>query len=128
MAATNSIDIDSGENLSALEYLSRADQEMAAGNGREAAGLLWKATRATLVGLAREWGLALKGSEYSDFMELADALESVQVREKGYLRGNFIAATVLRDHAAMEVLESSELDFSYDLTRKFIVDCNGVSN
>ena len=128
MAATDSLDIDSGENLSALEYLSRADQEMAAGNGREAAGLLWKATRATLVGLARERGLALKGSEYSDFMELADALESVQVSEKGYLRGNFIAATVLRDHAVMEVLESSELDFSYDLTRKFIVDCNGVSD
>ena len=125
MAAADSIDMESGENLAPLDYLSRADEEMAAGNGREAAGLLWKATRATLVGLGRERGLKLSGSGYSDFMELADALESVPEWEKGYFRGNFIAATVLRDHADMEVLECLELDFSYDLTRQFIVECNG---
>lgn len=113
--------------MTPLEYLTQADAEMAAGNGREAAGLLWQATQATLVELAEKRGVALDSPGYGDFIEVADALESEKSVEKRYFRSNFIAATVLRDHAAMEVLDGSELDFSYDLTRKFIVECNGES-
>ena len=40
--------------MTPLEYLKQADREMAAGNGQKAAGLLWKATEATLVGLAQK--------------------------------------------------------------------------
>ena len=114
--------------MTPMEYLARADEEMAAGNGREAAGLLWEATQATLVELARKRGVAIKGSEYGDFMEVARNLESGNSGEKRYFRSNFIAATVLRDHADMEVLDRSELDFSYELTREFIAECNGKSD
>ena len=113
-----------GESMTPLEYLARADKEMASGNGREAAGLLWKAAEVTLEELGQKRGYALNGPEYEDFMEIADALESDKSGEKHYFRSNFIAASVLRDHADMEVLEDTELDFSYCLTRKFIVECN----
>ena len=43
--------------MTALEYLACADREWAAGNHQEAAALIWKATKATFVGLAKERGL-----------------------------------------------------------------------
>ena len=128
MSSKESATPNSLECATALEYLVQADEEMAAGNGREAAGLLWKATQATLLELARERGLTLNGAEYDDFMDVADALDSGRLAEKHNLRSNFIAATVLRDHAGMDVLDGPELDFSYEVTRKFIVDCSGESD
>ena len=40
------------------EYLRNADKELAAGNRRKAAALLWKATEATFLRLAKERGLS----------------------------------------------------------------------
>ena len=124
MAATDSIDIDSGENLSALEYLARADKEMVAGNGREAAGLLWKATRATLVGLARDKGLDRPENDEDALIELARDMEKHGSISDYYYRGKIAAGSLLREHADSDVLEGYELESSYRVAREFVVKCN----
>lgn len=125
MVAVDSTDIDSGENLSALEYLSRADQEMAAGNGREAAGLLWKATRATLVGLAQDKGLDRPANDEDALIELARDMEKHGSIPDYYYRGKVAAGSLLREHSDSDALEGYELESAYRVAREFVVKCNG---
>lgn len=108
-----------------LEYLSRADKELAFGNHRKAAGYLWQATEATFIGLAKEREL-----DCGDLSAVAVALEkSAGIKGgaavKGDYHSNLIHAKTWREHAHWEVLERYELDDSYELTRAFLVQCNG---
>ncbi len=45
--------------MTPLDYLKQADREMAAGNGRKAAALLWKATETIFLQLAKKRSLDL---------------------------------------------------------------------
>ena len=117
--------MESGENLAPLDYLSRADEEMAAGNGREAAGLLWKATRATLVGLGRERGLERPGNDEDALIELAGAMEKFGSIPDYYYLGKVAAGSLLKEHAGSGALEDYELESAYQVARRFVVECNG---
>ena len=113
--------------LTAVEYLSRADKELAFGNHRKAAGYLWKATEATFIGLARAREL-----DCGDLSAVAVALEKAEGRKgsipaKQDYHSNLIHAKTLREHAEWELLERYELDDNYELTRAFLVQCNGES-
>lgn len=107
------------------EYLSRADKELAFGQHRKAAGYLWKATEATFIGLARAREL-----DCGDLSAVAVALEKAGGRKgsipaKQDYHSNLIHAKTLREHAEWELLERYELDDNYELTRAFLVQCNG---
>ena len=109
------------DSMTPLEYLACADREWAAGNHQEAAGLLWKATKATFVGLAEERGL-----EHDEYMlDLAKALEVKKESSQGYFVGSLIVGTLMRDHYEMDVLEGSELENTYQLNRKFLIEQHG---
>ena len=150
--------------MTPLEYMTCADQELAAGHHRKAAALLWKATEATFLGLARERGLDLDklkkaymskiapvwkrrleswpdpidysdqadpawnldlSLNFGDFIPLAKALGTdPSVRKLDY-KGYLTAASLLRDHALMDVLEDYELESAYDDAREFIAECIG---
>ena len=100
-----------------LEYMKLADKKYAEGEHREASLLMWKATEAVFVELA-DW----RGLDYTeDYISLAKALEKdVDVPQFNY-RGSLVTAKVLRDHAEMDVLETCELQFTYDLAREFVL-------
>ena len=99
------------------KYLALADGKFDSGEYREAAGLMWKATKAVFVDLADSHGL-----DYTeDFISLAKALEKHNSVPKLYYRGGLTVGTALRDHAEMDVLETCELELAYELARKFII-------
>lgn len=103
------------------EYLAGADREWAAGNHQEAAGLLWKATKSTFIQLAEERGL-----EYDEYLiGLAKALEADGAVYEWYYRGNLGVAKLMRDHAEMDVLEGYQLESTFDLVRRFLVEQHG---
>ena len=107
--------------MTPLEYLACADKEWVAGNDQEAAGLIWKATRATFIGLAGK-----KGLDYEEnFVKLAKALEADKSVSEGYYRGNLTVGTLMRDHAEMDVLEGYELESTYRLAQKFLAEQHG---
>ena len=107
--------------MTALEYLACADREWAAGNHQEAAALIWKATKATFVGLAKERGLV-----YDDeLIELAKALEADGAVYPWYYRGNLGVGKLMRDHAEMDVLEGYQLESTFELARQFLVEQHG---
>lgn len=118
MSSPEAVPAEPKGSMTPQEYLARADQEWDKGNHREAAGLLWKATKATFVELALAHGL-----EYDDYLiDLAKALEENGVMPKGYFRSNLGAAKLLRDHAVLEVLEEYELKDAYEGAREFILE------
>ena len=80
-------------NMTPLEYLKQADKEMAAGNHQVAAGLLWKATESTFIGLAEKLGM-----DGNDFREVAKAMEKKNPPYELYYSGNLLFAESLRDH------------------------------
>ena len=106
--------------MNPLEYLKQADKEMAAGNGRIAAGLLSKAIEATLRELAKEQGL-----EITNLEETAKALEAAGAGEKYYFQGTLLTAQMLREHEDGEIMEDYELEGAYIVTRRFLIGCNG---
>lgn len=107
--------------LTPLEYLAAADKEWAAGCHQQAAALLWKATKATFVGLAQERGL-----EYDEHLiDLAKALEKDGSVYAGYYRVRLGAGKLMRDHAELDALEGFRLESAYSLARKFIVEQHG---
>ena len=137
------------------EYLRNADKELAAGNRRKAAALLWKATEATFLRLAKERGLSRNDLvklnadrkppiDYSDhlerierewqldlslpfgvFMALAKTLETADSRPRLDYSGYLITASLLYAHAVTEALEDYELEGAYQETRRFIVERHG---
>ena len=108
-------------NLTPLEYLACADREWEAGNHQEAAGLLWEGTKATFVALAEERGLG-----YDEHMiDLAKALEAEGKVFKGYYRDNLITAKLMRSHSEMDVLEGADLESTFKLARKFVLEQQG---
>lgn len=109
--------------LTALEYTRRADRAMAYGQHREAAGLLWKAVRATFIGLAQKRGLHCD----SDLIALAKDLEADGSVGKGYYRSGLGAGQYLRDHAELGVLSASAARDAYKTVREFIVEQHGES-
>ena len=101
--------------MTPMGYLADADREYAEGNHREAARLLWKATEATFVGLARSRGL-----EYDNLITLAKRLEADNPDAEGYYRGSLITGKLLRDHAELDALETCELEDAYKGGREFV--------
>ncbi len=104
--------------MTPMQYLVDADRELASGNHRQAALLIWKATEATFVGLAHSRGLVS-----DDLIILAKALEVDNPDAKGYYRGSLITGKLLLDHAEMGVLESYELEDAYEGAREFVRQC-----
>ena len=107
--------------MTPLEYLKQADREMVAGNGQKAAGLLWKATEATLVSLAHNQGIEYR----DDLSQLAMALEADGSVEKHHYGSGVVTAKILREHADTEIMEDYELEGAYLVMRNFLVGCNG---
>ena len=107
-----------------LEYLSRADKELAFGNHRKAAGYLWKATEATFIGLARAREL-----DCGDLSAVAVALEKTNWGKGGAARQRYSSSLadgkMLRDHAEWVALEDYQLDYTYGAAREFVAGCNG---
>ena len=118
---------ESDTKMTPLEYMRRADKELAAGNDREAAGLLWKATKATIIELAQARGLECNNLDNSDFIDLAQALEGDESTPGHYYRGKIAAGSLLNAHAEMDALEDYELESAYKVARKFIVQYHGES-
>ena len=107
---------ESANCMTPLEYLANADKEWAAGNDREAAGLLWVATRATFIGLARE-----KGYEDDEhLLRLARELDATGSKYDDYFRLSLGVAKLMRDHYEMDVLEGYELESTFKLSRQFV--------
>jgi hypothetical protein len=146
--------------MTPLDYLKQADREMAAGNGRKAAALLWKATETIFLQLAKKRSLDLDEltrdymdridpvwkrrfeswpapMDYSDQVDpawnldlslpsgdlipLAKALETDDSVPALYYSGYLTAASLLHDHALMDVLEDYQLDSACKETRKFVM-------
>ena len=106
--------------LTPLEYLSRADKELAFGNHRKAAGYLWQATEATFIGLAREREL-----DCGDLSAVAVALEANGGATQHRYSSSLADAKTLRYHAEWVVLEDYQLDYTYEAAREFVAKCNG---
>ena len=104
--------------MTALDYTHAAHKQLAAGNEREAAGLLWKAAEATFIDLGRERGIEHDG----DLIKLAKALEADGSVRKWYYRGTLGGVSLLRAHAEFEALEQWELMDAYKDTLDFILE------
>lgn len=107
--------------LTPLEYATRADKEMAFGNHRAAAGLLWQSIRATFIGLAEERGLPYA----DDLIDLAKTLEADGSVRKRYYSSNLGAGKLLRDHAELDALDPCIAKGAYATMRQFIVEQHG---
>ncbi len=110
------------KGMTPSEYVDLADRELAAGNHRHAAGLLWKATEATFINLADSRGIDRSDPELID---VAKALEADGSVPKFHYRGGLGAGKLLRDHAELDTLEDYELEFAYETMRGFIIECQG---
>ena len=106
--------------MTPLEYLKRADSEMADGNGQQAAGLLCKAIEGAIVQLAFD-----RGIEGVDLYELASALDRKSAAESHHYRGYVVHISTLRLHAEEEVLEDHELEGYALVTRQLVIGLNG---
>ena len=105
-----------------LEYMDLADRELAAGNHRHAAALLWKATEAIFIDLAKERGI---GHSDPDLIDVAKALEADGSVPKLHYRSRLVCGKLMRDHAEMDVLEDYELESAFQVARQFIVEHHG---
>ena len=86
--------------MTALDYTHAAHKQLAHGNEREAAGLLWKAAEATFLALAHKRGIEHNG----DLIEIAKTLDANGAVTKRDHRGSFGGASLLRAHAEFEAL------------------------
>ena len=93
-----------GAEMTALDYTHAAHKQLAHGNERKAAGLLWKAVETTYIDLGRKRGFECDDDD--SLIELAKALETDGSVSKWYYRSNLGSASLLRDHAKHDVLES----------------------
>ena len=107
--------------MTPLEYATRADKEMAFGNHRAAAGLLWQSIRATFIGLAEERGLPYA----DDLIVLAKTLEADGSVRKRYYSSNLGAGKLLRDHAELDALDPCMAKAAYSDIRQFVVEQHG---
>ena len=107
--------------MTALDYTHAAHKQLAAGNEREAAGLLWKAAEATFFELARKRGIEC---DNGDLIELAKALDANGAVTKRYHRSMLGQTSLLRDHARHDVLESWYFLDVYKDTLDFIFEVN----
>ena len=107
--------------LTPLEYATRADSAMAAGNHRAAAGLLWQAIQATFIGLAEERGLPYE----DDLIALAKTLEADGSVHKRYYSSSLGAGKLMRDHAELDALDPCIAKVAYADIRKFVVEQHG---
>ena len=103
--------------MTPLEYLELADSKYSAGEHLEASLLMWKATEAVFVEL--EDSRELQYTE--DYISLAKALEKDTSVARLPYRDSMITGKVLRAHAQMDVLETCELELTYELAREFIL-------
>ena len=103
--------------MTPLEYVERADRELAFGRHRQAAALMWKATEATFTALAQARGL-----ECRDLLSLARALDAENSVSRKHYLGGLVANGLMKDHAEMGVLEDYEVEFSYTDARQFVLD------
>lgn len=108
--------------MTALDYTHAAHKQLAHGNEREAAGLLWKAAEATFLDLGRERGIECDGGD--GLIELAKALEADGSVSKWYYRGSLGEASLLKAHADMDVLEKWQLMDTYKDTLDFILEAH----
>ena len=106
--------------MTALGYTHAAHKQLAAGNERKAAGLLWKAAEATFLDLGRKRGIECDG----ELIELAKALEADGSVRKGYYSLRLGAMSTLRVHAEQDVLERWELMALYEDSLDFILEAN----
>ncbi len=106
--------------MTALDYTHAAHKQLAAGNEREAAGLLWKAAEATFLDLARKRGIECDGS----LIELAKALDAKGAVTKRYHRSRLGEVFLLRDHAELDLLERWHLMGVYEDALDFILKAN----
>ena len=104
--------------MTALDYTHAAHKQLAAGNEREAAGLLWKAAEATFLDLARKRGIECDGN----LIELAKALDAKGAVRRGYYSVRLGGMSLLRDHAKHDVLESWHFLDVYRDTLDFILE------
>ena len=104
--------------MTALDYTHAAHKQLASGNEREAAGLLWKAAEATFLDIAREHGIEYDGS----LIELAKALDTNGAVRRGYYSVRLGGMSTLRDHAEHDVLEKWDLMALYEDTLDFILE------
>ena len=107
-------------DMTALDYTHAAHKQLAAGNERKAAGLLWKAAEATFLDIARARGIECNGN----LTALAKALDADGSRSKWYYRGSLGGAWLLHDHAEFEALEKWELMDSYEATLEFVLEAH----
>ena len=108
--------------MTALDYTHAAHKQLAHGNEREAAGLLWKAAEATFLDLARERGIEHNGD--GNLIELAKALDANGAVTKRYHRSRLGAMSTLKLHAEHDVLEKWDLMALYENTLDFIMDAH----
>ena len=108
--------------MTALDYTHAAHKQLAAGNERKAAGLLWKAAEATFLDLARKRGIECDSD--GSLIELATALDAKGAVTKRYHRGSYGGASLLRVHADFEALEKWQFTDAYEATLEFIFEVN----
>ena len=104
-------------DMAPLEFLNQADKEMAAGNGRKAAGLMWRAIEATILGLAQN-----KRSEGNNLDQLALALDARSPEGSRSHMSSVVTGVTLLEHSKVEVLEDCELELAYQLSREFVAN------
>ena len=111
--------------MTPMEYLKQADREMAEGNDRKAAGLMWQAAEATFTKLADQ-----KGLDRTDLESVARELEQESLSHPHYFVLNLLTAEALRDHGSSDplaryVLEDDVLESFMDGSRDFILKQHG---
>lgn len=106
--------------MTALDYTHAAHKQLAAGNEREAAGLLWKAAEATFLNLASDRDIECDGS----LIELAKTLEADGSVREGYYSLRLGAMSALRVHAEQDVLGRWDLMVLYEDSLDFILGAN----
>ena len=102
-----------------LKALEVAERQYAAGNYVESSRILWKATEATYVMMAKAHGLHTR-----DLNQIAAALDRKyggnDRRSKRYYSGYLTTCGLMQDHAEMEALEGYELDWPSRRLMNFI--------
>ena len=105
--------------MTALEYThAAAHKQLAAGNERKAAGLLWKAVEATFLDLGRQRGIECDGN----LTALVKALDAKGAVRRSYYSVRLGGMSTLRDHAEHDVLEKWDLMALYEDTLDFIIE------
>ena len=84
---------------------------------------MWQATQATFAALADAHGVKYQGLDDLDLFAIADALEADPTVNQRYYGSAIAPGSLLKDHAAMDVLEDYQLKLAYDTAEQFIREC-----